>query len=101
MVFLHQIIPGGCDDSYGIEVAKLAGLPRQTINRGKQILRLLESGKFNQSELGKGIYREKVQPTLFDTKPSEVEKKISETDLDRMTPLEALNFLREIKDKLD
>ena len=97
VVFLHQIIPGGCDDSYGIEVGKLAGLPRKTISRAKQILRLLESGKFNQSELGRGIYKEKVQPTLFDPKPSAIEKKISEADLDHMTPIEALNFLRDLK----
>ncbi len=100
VIFLHQIIPGGCDDSYGIEVAKLAGLPRISINRAKQILRLLESGKFNQSELGKGIYKEKMQPTLFDRQPSEVENIIGEIDLDNLTPMEAFNLLKELKEKL-
>jgi len=100
VIFLHQIIPGGCDDSYGIEVAKLAGVPRQTINRAKQILRLLESGKFTQSELGKGIYKQKVQPSLFETKPSEVEEIIKAADPDNMTPMEALNLLRQLKESL-
>ncbi|RKX21774.1 MAG: DNA mismatch repair protein MutS, partial [Candidatus Zixiibacteriota bacterium] len=100
VIFLHQIIPGGCDDSYGIEVARLAGLPRSSINRAKQVLKLLESGKFNQSELGKGIYKEKIQPSLFDPVPSEVEKIINESDIDNMTPIEALNLLRKLKEKL-
>jgi DNA mismatch repair protein MutS len=101
VIFLHQIIPGGCDDSYGIEVAKLAGLPRSTISRAKQILRLLESGKFTQSELGKGIYKQKVQPSLFEPKPSEVEETIKAIDPDNMTPMEALNLLRQLKDSLE
>jgi len=101
VIFLHQIIPGGCDDSYGIEVAKLAGVPRPTIIRAKQILRLLESGKFTQSELGKSIYRQKVQPSLFETKPSEVETKIKAADPDNMTPMEALDLLRKLKESLE
>lgn len=101
VIFLHQIIPGGCDDSYGIEVAKLAGLPRPTISRAKQILRLLESGKFTQSELGKGIYRQKVQPTLFEPKPSKIEAKLKDIDPDNMTPMEALELLRNLKENLE
>ncbi|MFH1372924.1 MAG: DNA mismatch repair protein MutS [bacterium] len=100
VIFLHQIIPGGCDDSYGIEVAKLAGLPRTTVNRAKQILRLLESGKFTQSELGKGIYKTKVQTSLFDKRPSKVEEKLKEIDPDNMTPIEALDLLRQLKEEL-
>ncbi len=101
VIFLHQIIPGGCDDSYGIEVAKLAGLPRSTISRAKQILRLLESGKFTQSELGKGIYQAKVQTNLFEPKPSKIEEKLKALDLDTMTPIDALNLLRQLKDEIE
>jgi len=97
VIFLHKIIPGGCDDSYGIEVAKLAGLPNKPIKRARQILKLLESGKFTQSELGKGIYKEKVQSSLFDQQPSIVEEKIREADLDNLTPIEALKFLHELR----
>jgi DNA mismatch repair protein MutS len=100
IIFLHQIIPGGCDDSYGIEVAKLAGLPRKSLTRARQILRLLESGKFNQSEIGKGIYKERIQPTLFETPPSEIETEIKALDPDNMTPRAALDLLRSLKEKL-
>lgn len=100
VIFLHQIITGGCDDSYGIEVAKLAGVPKKVINRGKQILKLLESGKFNKSELGKGIYKERMQPTLFERPPSEIEEQIKKLDLDNMTPMDALKLLKEFKEDL-
>ena len=100
VIFLHKIIAGGCDDSYGIEVGKLAGLPRKTISRARQILRLLESGKFNKSELGKGIYQERMQPTLFDPQPSPLEEKLRDTDLDNMTPIQAFEFLRALKKDL-
>jgi len=100
VIFLHKIIAGGCDDSYGIEVAKLAGLPRATINRAKQILRLLESGKFTQSELGTGLYKEKVQTSFFDQKPSPIEEELKSADIDHMTPVEAFDFLRRLRDKL-
>ena len=101
VVFLHKIIPGGCDDSYGIEVARLAGIPRPTITRARQILRLLESGKFNQSELGKGIYKEKVQTSFFDAEPSKVEQLLREADLDKMTPIQAFDFLRKLREELE
>ncbi len=101
VVFLHQIIPGGCDDSYGIEVARLAGLPRAAIGRAKQILRLLESGKFSQSELGKGLYQSRVQPSLFDPQPSVVEERLKEVDPDNMTPLEALQFLKALREEIE
>ncbi len=101
VIFLHKIIPGGCDDSYGIEVAKLAGIPRDTIKRARQILRLLESGKFTQSELGKGIYIEKVQPSLFEPQPSKIEGQIRAIDPDNMTPMQAFDFLRRLKEELE
>ena len=91
---------GGCDDSYGIEVAKLAGVPRSTITRARQILRLLESGKFNRTELGQGIYKEKIQPSLFDTAPSEIERQIKNADLDNMTPMDAISFLLNLKKEI-
>ena len=101
VIFLHKIIPGGCDDSYGIEVAKLAGLPRDTIKRARQVLKLLESGKFTQSELGKGIYIEKVQPSLFEPQPSKIEEKIRAIDPENMTPMQAFDFLRKLKEELE
>ena len=100
VVFMHKIIPGGCDDSYGIEVARLAGVPKPTLNRAKQILRLLDSGKFTKSELGRGLYQEKVQTSLFEAKPSIVEAMIKDADIDHMSPVEAFDFLRRLKEEL-
>lgn len=100
VIFLHKIVKGGCDDSYGIEVAKLAGLPQKPISRARQILHLLESGKFTRSELGKTIYKKRIQPSLFETKPSEIEEKIKAADLDNMTPVEAFDFLRKLHKEL-
>jgi DNA mismatch repair protein MutS len=97
VIFLHQIEPGGCDDSYGIEVARLAGLPKETIRRAKEILRLLESGEFAKSELARGVHVKLNQPSLFDAVQSEVEKRLHEIDIDKLTPLEALKLLAELK----
>ena len=100
VVFLHKIVAGGCDDSYGIEVARLAGVPRPTITRAKQILRLLESGKFTQSELGRGLYKEKVQTSFFEPPVSKVDERLREINLDNLTPVEAFDLLRKLKDDL-
>jgi len=101
IVFLHKIIPGGCDDSYGIEVARLAGLPRKTISRSRELLRLLESGKFSQSELARGVHRNIMQHSLFDQKPSMVENELKEVDVNNLTPMEALRLLGKLKEMLD
>ncbi len=105
IVFLHQVAPGGCDDSYGIEVARLAGLPKDTIKRAREILRLLESGKFAKSELAKGVHVRLNQPTLFEAASkqvsSEVEEKIRQTDVNKLTPLEALEILVSLKKNVD
>ena len=100
VVFLHKIVAGGCDDSYGIEVARLAGLPRPTITRAKKILRLLESGKFTQSELGRGLYKEKVQTSFFEPPVSKIEDRLRGINLDNLTPVEAFDLLRKLKDDL-
>jgi DNA mismatch repair protein MutS len=100
VLFLHQIVPGGCDDSYGIEVARMAGLPRKSLTRAKQILHLLESGKFAKGELGKSAYKQKAQGTLFEPQPSLVESRLAGINLDSTTPLDALSLLKELKDEL-
>ncbi len=100
VIFMHKIIPGGCDDSYGIEVARLAGVPRPTITRARQILKLLESGKFNQSELGQGVYKQRMQPSLFDPPVSETESRLKAADIENMTPMDALRFLHDLKKDL-
>jgi len=101
VVFLHKIIPGGCDDSYGIEVARLAGIPKKTIGRSRHILKLLESGKFSQSELAKGIHTNINQRSLFDAVPSKVEEELKQINPENMTPMQALSFINKLKDMLD
>ncbi|UCD93746.1 MAG: DNA mismatch repair protein MutS [Candidatus Zixiibacteriota bacterium] len=98
IIFLHKIIPGGCDDSYGIEVARLAGVPRKAINRSNELLRLLESGKFSQSKLADGIHKTVNQRSLFDSVPSPVEDELKKIDLNSVTPLEALRILNKLKE---
>jgi DNA mismatch repair protein MutS len=101
VIFLHQVLPGGCDDSYGIEVARLAGLPRETISRARHILRLLESGDFAKSELAVGVHVRLNQTSLFDSLAgkslSAVEEKLRNVDINSLTPLEALRILSELK----
>ncbi|MFH2035379.1 MAG: DNA mismatch repair protein MutS [Candidatus Zixiibacteriota bacterium] len=101
IIFLHKIIPGGCDDSYGIEVARLAGVPKKTITRARELLRLLESGKFSQSELAGGIHKAINQRSLFDAVPSEVEERLKKIDLDNTKPIDALRILGELKELLN
>jgi len=105
VVFLHQVVPGGCDDSYGIEVARLAGLPAPTIKRAHEILRLLDSGQFAKSELARGVHVRLNQTSLFDApvaqSPSKVEEKIRKIEVEKMTPLEALEFINRLKKELD
>jgi DNA mismatch repair protein MutS len=105
IIFLHQVLPGGCDDSYGIEVARLAGLPKNTISRARHILRLLESGRFAKSELAKGVHVKLNQTSLFDatapSEPSEIEKTLKELDVDNLTPMEALKLLNQLKQDVE
>jgi len=100
VIFLHQVLPGGCDDSYGIEVARLAGLPRDTISRARHILRLLETGKFAKSELAKGVHVKLNQTSLFDEPAgvaAEIEEQLRNLDIDNLTPIQALEILSQLK----
>jgi DNA mismatch repair protein MutS len=92
IIFLHEIRPGGCDDSYGIAVARLAGLPPEVVGRAKEILLDLESGDFNPERL-----RERASPQrgLFTPTPDPLVVELSEQATDSLSPLEALNRLAE------
>lgn len=96
VIFLHKVIKGGIDRSYGIEVAKLAGLPADLIERAKYILSELENGKLNEKQSFQ-ISNLKQQPLI--KVESEIEKEIKDTDLNNMTPMEAMNFLKKLKDQ--
>ena len=97
ITFLRRIVPGGADDSYGIEVAKLAGLPDWVINRAKQILKELEGADVKPQPTKKKREDEAPQLTLITSSGSGVEKFIKNIDVNSLTPIEALNKLYELK----
>ena len=113
IVFLHQIVEGGSDRSYGIHVARLAGVPKPVLVRANEILRQLEASSpdLRKTEIAKGtpdggarapISAKKAQPSLFDPPSPEkdVAKQLKALDLDRMTPIDALMALKKLRDEL-
>ena len=96
ITFLRRIVAGPADDSYGIEVAKLAGLPGSVTRRAHTVLRQLEAsapGRNRAVQLDFETVEAYNNPTI----PSEVVEKLNTVDIETMTPLEALNFLYELK----
>lgn len=99
ITFLRRIVPGGADDSYGIEVAKLAGIPNTIINRAKEILADLESGKA-ETIIEKVNVNEDTQLSLMGVASSPVIDKLKSVDLNTLTPIEAMNLLYELKNMI-
>jgi DNA mismatch repair protein MutS len=93
IVFLHKLQPGGASRSYGIAVARLAGLPEPVVARAKAMLKDLERGE------GPGTVAKQV--SLFEPRPEAqkhpVLSTLEHTEVDRMTPIESLNFLAQLK----
>ena len=100
--FLHRIVEGRSSDSYGIEVARLAGLPEEIIISAQKILqRLEENNKMPIRKLEKTVTNDKHQQLpLFNTEKSPVLKKLNEQDILEMTPMDAMNFLYKLKKDL-
>ena len=96
IIFLRKIVPGGADRSYGIEVAKLAGLPDSVLARAREILRELES----ESGRPAAPADPDEQVSLTDMAEADVAAAIRRTQVDALSPLEALNLLYELKSKL-
>ena len=99
ITFLRRIVPGGADDSYGIEVAKLAGVPDSIITRAKQVLReLTEQHPDNSREVLRSVSAEQdMQLSLMPCADNAVSEKLRSVDLDTLTPIEAINLLYELK----
>ncbi len=104
VVFLHKILPGGTDKSYGIHVAKLAGIPKSIVERSKEILEELES-TFQKEASGKHLARHKTKKPphdiLFVEKHKSVLDKLSSTDVNNLTPLDAINLLNQVKEEMN
>jgi DNA mismatch repair protein MutS len=95
-VFLHRILPGGADRSYGIHVAHLAGLPRPVIQRAQEILGELESGlPRRQSKMNEAP---SMQMALF-RQDDGLARELSELDVDGLTPLQAITRLYELAER--
>jgi DNA mismatch repair protein MutS len=101
IVWLRKIMPGGTDRSYGIEVARLAGLPSEAIDRAKDILKDLESNGAASKAVGKGAKvsakRETLQLTLFEGEKHPVIEELEKLDTSVMSPIEAMNKLYELQ----
>ena len=103
VVFLHKIIAGGTDKSYGIHVAKLAGVPKSILKRSNEILEELEA-TFAREATGDRLARHKTRQSdtnsLFVQKHKSVLDKLASTDVNHLTPIEAINLLSRIKSDL-
>ena len=101
IVFLRKVESGAADRSYGIEVAKLAGLPNEVIARAREVLAEHESAERELTgHLSPGADPPPAQLTIFTPLSQPVLEKLREVDLNRITPLEALNLLAELKKEI-
>ncbi|MBI4621096.1 MAG: DNA mismatch repair protein MutS [Desulfobacterales bacterium] len=106
IIFLRKLVEGGTSRSYGIQVARLAGLPREVIDRAKEILMNLERGELNEVGIPKIAlskrYRHKLenyQLSLLNQSADCLSEELKRLDISTLTPLEALNKLNELKEK--
>jgi DNA mismatch repair protein MutS len=103
VIFLRTIIPGGASHSYGIQVARLAGMPTDVVERAKEILHNLESGEFEEGapRLAKSRKNppkpQQRQFSLFENSEDQLRLRLKKLNIATLTPLEALNLLDELK----
>jgi len=104
VIFLHKVSKGGADHSYGIQVAQMAGLPEFVTSRAKEILLNLEEKELTPYEVKKRKIQkyknDEFQISLFEMKDDELRNEIADISVDKMTPIEALNRLNELKKKV-
>ena len=97
MIFLRKIVPGAADDSYGVEVAKLAGLPDKLIARARAVLKELESGAPKAPAIQK---QTSDQVSLMDLQADAIREKLAAIQVETLTPIEAMNVLYQLKQLL-
>ena len=96
IIFLRKIVKGGTDDSFGIEVASLAGVPGEVVNRAKKILKELESAS-PAPERARAEEREDDNISFADITGQRIIDKLKDTDINTITPIEAMSLLYELK----
>ena len=95
ITFLRKIIRGGTDDSFGIEVAKLAGVPNEVIERAKEVLGSIDNGEKPQID----VLPQSFEKTEESTRANEILTQIKNLDVTTLTPIEALNELYKLQQK--
>lgn len=101
VIFLRKIIRGGADESYGIYVAKLAGVPSAITNRANEILNSLKEGSYAVSQVRENKNIKSVsQVDFFNYKLGEIEAELEKINVNELTPIDALNTLVKMKSKL-
>lgn len=107
VLFLRKIEPGGIDNSYGVHVAQMAGLPREVVERAREILHNLEANEISPNRMPRiarrrpGRQVDRNQMNLFDIlQKSPIEKELEKVDPNKLTPLEALLKLNELKEMI-
>ena len=107
IVFLHRIVPGTADKSYGLHVGRLAGVPETVIQRATEVLANLEEQALDphgKPKLGEGLQAAEEgadQMRLFARSEDVVAQLLRELDLERLTPIAALNLLQTLKERLE
>ena len=102
IIFLRKIVEGGTDESYGIHVAKLAGVPKEVTNRANEILFKLEKKNImnGKAETKSEKAENAGQLSMYNYKLAEIASELDGVHLDSITPIEALNILQKMKDKI-
>ena len=102
IVFLHEVAPGTADRSYGIHVAKLAGLPAAVVSRAQEVLAALEEGREGHKPLARidDLPLFAAQPAKPEAKASVVEDELRKISPDALSPREALELLYQLRAKL-
>ena len=102
IIFLRKIVPGGTDESYGVHVAKLAGVPKTVVKRSNEILKSLERksilGNKNVEKENKKIIAGQLD--LYNYKLAELAHELDKVNLNELTPIDALNVLSKMKEKI-
>ena len=100
IIFLRKIIEGGTDESYGIHVAKLAGVPKNVVTRANKILKSLEKNTSKVVEIKEEKKQVEGQLDLYNLKLVEIASELDKVNLNELTPIDALNILAKIKEKM-
>ena len=100
VIFLRKIVDGGTDESYGIHVAKLAGVPNTVVTRANKILRSLEKGGVKIKEDAESKKQVEGQFNLFNLKLNDISHELDKINVNELTPLDALNEIYKLKEML-